>query len=257
MIGNDDARRLWSIGDVARATGTTVRTLRHYDEIGLLSASARTASGHRRYTPGDVRRLYRVRALRGLGLPLDEIGRVLAGTTGDLEEMRDLLTAQLVSLEAYAGRIQQLTARLRGLLGRIEEASMPDPEQFMTTLEMMSVFETHFTAEQREQLAGRRAGLGPEGMEAAKAEWAGLVEALLRHVDDGTPAGDREVRALVARWDALGNRFHAAGEDGDRTRSAARRMWAEHGEELGRSLPWSPERMRALVRYVERVREAN
>ncbi|MGW2349145.1 MerR family transcriptional regulator [Actinacidiphila glaucinigra] len=256
MIGNDDDRRLWSIGEVARATGTTVRTLRHYDETGLLGASARTASGHRRYTARDVRRLYRVRALRALGPPLDEIRRVLADTAEDLGSMRELLTAQLSALEAQAGRIEQLTARLRGLLGRMDEASMPDPEQFMTTLETMSVFETHFTSEQQEQLAARRAGMGPEGVEAAKSEWTGLGEALLSHAEAGTPADDPEAADLVARWDALGSRFHAAGEDGEATKAAARRLWDERGEELARNLPWSPDRMRAMLRYVAEVREA-
>lgn len=257
MIGNDDDRRLWSIGEVARATGTTIRTLRHYDEIGLLGASARTAAGHRRYTERDVRRLYRVRALRALGLPLDEIQRVLADSGEDLGSMRDLLTAQLSALEAHAGRIRQLTAQLRGLLGRIEGTSMPDPEEFMTTLELMSVFETHFTAGQREQLAARRAEIGPEGVEAARTEWTGLVEALLSHVEAGTPADDPEIRALVGRWDAVGNGFHAAGEDGEATRAAARRLWDERGGELARNLPWPPDRMRALLRYVEEVREAD
>ena len=56
----------WTIGDLAKASGVTVRTLYYYDEIGLVSASERTASGHRRYTDGDVRRLYRVRALTQL-----------------------------------------------------------------------------------------------------------------------------------------------------------------------------------------------
>ena len=187
VIGKDDAGRRWSIGEMARASGMTVRALRHYDEIGLLSAGERTASGHRRYTERDVRRLYRVRALRALGLSLEEIAGVLADSAGDLAAMRDLLTAQLRGLEAHAVRIQQLTHRLHGLLEQIDGASMPDPDQFMTTLEMISVFETSFTTEQREQLAQRRAALGPEAVEAAKTEWAGLVEELLRHVQDEHP----------------------------------------------------------------------
>ena len=55
--------RLWSVGQLARAGGVTVRTLHYYEEIGLVPASERTASGHRRYTDADVRRLYQVRAL--------------------------------------------------------------------------------------------------------------------------------------------------------------------------------------------------
>jgi hypothetical protein len=61
------------------------------------------------------------------------------------------------------------------------------------------------------------------------------------------------VRALVRRWDALGNLFH--GGD-DRTVTAARTMWKENSEELGRSLPWPADRMRDLVGYLERARRA-
>ncbi|MEV4461974.1 MerR family transcriptional regulator [Microbispora sp. NPDC049633] len=88
MIGADDAGRRWSIGELARATGMTVRALHHYDEIGLLTASERTPSGHRRYSERDLRRLYRVRALRALGLSLEEVAAVLAGAADDPESLR-------------------------------------------------------------------------------------------------------------------------------------------------------------------------
>ncbi|MFJ2030268.1 MerR family DNA-binding protein [Streptosporangium sp. NPDC087985] len=211
---------------------------------------------YRRYTGHDVRRLYRVRALRVLGLSLEEIAGVLADSAGDLAAMRDLLTAQLHGLEAHAAQVQQLTHQLRGLLGQIDSASMPDPDQFMTTLEMISVFETSFTTEQRERLAQRRAELGPGAVEAARTEWAGLVEELLRHVQDDTSVDDPRVRALVDRWDALGNRFHADGADGEQTKAAAQRIWKENSEEIGQSLPWPVDRMRGLVHYLERVRQA-
>ncbi|MFK3983402.1 MerR family transcriptional regulator [Micromonospora sp. NPDC050397] len=256
MIGKDDAGRRWSVGEVARASGTTVRALHHYDEIGLLRPSERTSSGHRRYTGEDVRRLYRLRALRTLGLSLEEIAVVLADSGDDLATMRGLLAAQLHGLEAHAVRVEQLTQQLRGLLGQIDTASMPDPDQFMTTLEMISVFETSFTDQQREDLARRRAELGSETIETAKTEWSGLVEELLRHVQDGTPVDDPAVRDLVARWDALANLFHADGTAGEPTRAAAQRMWAGNSDEIGRNLPWPVERMRDLVGYLERVRQS-
>ncbi len=59
-----------SVGELARATGVTVRALHHYEEIGLLPPSARTVSGHRRYGDEEMQRLYRIVALRGLGLSL-------------------------------------------------------------------------------------------------------------------------------------------------------------------------------------------
>lgn len=80
VIGKDATGDRWSIGELARASGVTVRALRYYDEVGLVRASGRTGAGHRRYTAEDLRRLYRVRALRGLGLSLEEIGDALAAS---------------------------------------------------------------------------------------------------------------------------------------------------------------------------------
>ncbi len=250
MIGKDAERR-WSIGELAGATGSTVRALRHYDEIGLLRASERTAYGHRRYTAADVRRLYRLRALRGLGLSLEEIAGVLADD--DPLAMRGLLAAQLRELDGQAEQIGRVRDRVHELLRRLETGEMPEPDQFMTTLELMSVFETSFTPEQRERLAARRAELGPEAIEAAKSRWSELVEQLLGHVRAGTPVEDPEVRDLVRRWDEIGAMFHSG--DGD-TEDRARRMWQDHGTDLAQALPWSAEDMSGLVAYLERARRS-
>ncbi len=256
VTGNEQPARRWSIGEVARASGMTVRALYHYDGVGLLRASERTASGHRRYTEADLRRLYRLRALRSLGLSLEEIAGVLVASSDGLAAIRDLLAAQLRMLEDEAERSRRLRHRLRGLLHQIDDASMPGPERFMTTLEMISVFETSFTTEQREQLARRRAELGPDAVEAAKTEWAGLVEELMRHAQEGTPVEDQRVQTLAERWDALADRFHAPGAEGERTKAAAQRMWDVNSEQIGRSLPWPTERMRELLQYLERARQA-
>src|SRR4051812_36118415 len=61
------------VGDLARRTGLTVRTLHHYDEIGLLKPSLHTESGYRLYSAGDVGRLQRVLSLRQLGFSLEQI----------------------------------------------------------------------------------------------------------------------------------------------------------------------------------------
>ena len=68
---------VWKIGELARRTGLTVRTLHHYDEIGLLSPAERSDGGHRVYDEADVQRLYRIVSLRSLGFPLDAIARAL------------------------------------------------------------------------------------------------------------------------------------------------------------------------------------
>lgn len=67
----------WSVGEVAALAGVTVRTLHHYDRIGLLPASERTAAGYRSYTEADLMRLQRILAYRELGFGLDEITSLL------------------------------------------------------------------------------------------------------------------------------------------------------------------------------------
>ncbi len=76
-VTSDETGNLIRVGDLASAAGLTVRALHHYEEIGLLSPSARTPAGHRLYGPGSVDRLYRITRLRRLGLSLEQIGSAL------------------------------------------------------------------------------------------------------------------------------------------------------------------------------------
>ncbi len=66
-----------TVGQVAKLAGVTVRTLHHYDEIGLLTPSGRSGSGYRRYSEADLERLQLIRYYRELGFPLDEIAVIL------------------------------------------------------------------------------------------------------------------------------------------------------------------------------------
>ncbi|QNE20046.1 MerR family transcriptional regulator [Kribbella qitaiheensis] len=67
-MNTDD--RTWRIGELAKATGVSMRSLHHYDAIGLLQPIRCSGAGHRLYSGADVRRLHRVVALRGFGLTL-------------------------------------------------------------------------------------------------------------------------------------------------------------------------------------------
>jgi DNA-binding transcriptional MerR regulator len=241
------------VGELARTTGITVRTLHHYDALGLVSPSERTAARHRRYTAADVRRLYRARALRQLGLSLPEIADALDRTGDDSAGLRQLLTAQLQQLRAQAERITRLQAQLGALVARLDAATIPDHEQFLTTLEMISMYEQHFTPEQRDRLAGRRTALGPQAMDAARAQAAGMIEEAMRHQRVGTPLDDPAVRELAGRWHALGAHL---GTDGPREQASARRFWDDNRAEISRRVPWPAEDFLAAVEYLRQAREA-
>ncbi len=128
----------WKVGELARATGLTVRALHHYDEVGLLVPSERTPAGHRLYAEADVRRLYRVLALRRLGMRLDEIASLLDDERVSLVET---VRRHLDQVERQLERQQLLRQRLRHILEALERSIEPAVEEFIDALEAMAVIE--------------------------------------------------------------------------------------------------------------------
>jgi hypothetical protein len=114
------------------------------------------------------------------------------------------------------------------------------------------MYETHFTPEQREQLAERRAALGEAGIDAAKNDFRESVTEGLGYLRDGTPADDPRVRALAQRWDAVGTPFHS--DEG--TKTAARAAWAANSAEIAARLPWPADEFIELVSFLDRARAA-
>ena len=92
------------MSDVARLAGVTIRTLHHYDEIGLVRPSARNSAGYRLYGQGDLERLQQVLFFRELDFPLDEIKRIVADSDFDvgaaLQMQRRLLTERAIRIKA-------------------------------------------------------------------------------------------------------------------------------------------------------------
>lgn len=75
--GSVDGRRTMHIGDLAEATGLSLRTIRHYDDIGLLPATTRSEGGFRVYTDKDLQRMLVIRSMKPLGFTLEEMAELL------------------------------------------------------------------------------------------------------------------------------------------------------------------------------------
>ncbi|MFD5507020.1 MerR family transcriptional regulator [Streptomyces sp. NPDC127051] len=95
----------YSVGQVAGFAGVTVRTLHHYDEIGLLSPSTRSSAGHRRYDDADLDRLQRILFYRELGFPLEEVAVLLDDPDSN---PREHLRRQHALLSDRIARLQQM-----------------------------------------------------------------------------------------------------------------------------------------------------
>jgi DNA-binding transcriptional MerR regulator/uncharacterized glyoxalase superfamily protein PhnB len=127
------------VGELAAATGLTVRTLHYYEEIGLLVASDRSSAGHRRYTAEDVERLYRICLLRRLGLPLSEIGRALDDPAWSLRAAMD---THLRELDRRLDAATTLRSRLAHLVGSTDESDGPLTDDLLDVLEDMTMLDT-------------------------------------------------------------------------------------------------------------------
>lgn len=108
------------VGAVARLAGVTVRTLHHYDDIGLLAPSGRSVTGYRRYADADLERLQRILFYRELGFGLDEIKDVIGddGTdaSGHLRRQHAMLRDRIARLERMVAAVEKaLEARTMGI----------------------------------------------------------------------------------------------------------------------------------------------
>ena len=140
--------RTWRIGELARETGLTVRTLHHYDQLGLLSPLSRTEGGHRCYTSGDVRRLHRIVALRSLGISLEEIGTLLDGEP----DPTGLLRRQLDVVEERIRKASDLRARLLDVLNNLGRNAEPSARQLLQLIEETVAMNEPMTPEQFAEL---------------------------------------------------------------------------------------------------------
>jgi MerR family transcriptional regulator, thiopeptide resistance regulator len=224
-----------TVGHLARATGLTVRTLHHWDEIGLLRPAERSGAGHRRYSDEDVRRVYRIVALRRLGLSLEAVGAALAA---EGEDLRAAVAAHLARVEEQLAAQGELRRRLVGILDAFDRLDGPSTDQIIDAIEVMTMSERYYTPEQREQLAERRARLGDDQIRAYEEEWAELLSAMERERAAGTDPADPAVQALAGRWTALIAAF-TGGDMG--IHGSLNRMYDEEGVERASRGAVSPE----------------
>jgi DNA-binding transcriptional MerR regulator len=221
-----DATTNLKVGDLAKRTGLTVRTLHHYDEIGLLSPSRRTPSGHRLYGLSDVRRLQRIASLRHLGLPLDDIRRCLDRPEYTLAQVLEM---QIRRVRDDLTRQRRLLGQLEHLLGRVRDESEDLSIEDLTRSVQASLdYGKYYTPEQLERMARRGTELGPERIRQSQVEWQQLFAAFEAAMDRGLDPASDEVQALGRRALALVEEF-TGGDEG--IRASLARMYEEEGGE--------------------------
>ncbi|WP_224367939.1 MerR family transcriptional regulator [Hyalangium versicolor] len=229
------SRRRWRIGDLAAATGLTVRTLHHYEHIGLLGPAARTEGHQRLYDEHDVRRLYRIRALRDLGLSLAEIGRTLEN---DSAALGDVLREHLARVDAELQRLGRLRLLLERACAQANRAVETD--DLLATIEAMSLVSRRIDARSTN-------GRPPDD---AESRWRALGHELRACMDAGDAPSTPRVRA-VAR-EALARMHDFAGGDRATLDALARLRQVAPPQNLA---GWDPKLMRYLHQALASLHE--
>jgi len=240
------------VGELATRTGLTVRTLHHYDEIGLLEPSLHSEAGYRLYTAADVARLQQVLSLRQLGF--------------SLEEVRDCLDrpgfAPLEVIRLHVARLREqielqrkLCERLESLAEHFRTAGEVSADEFLYTIEVMTMIESYYTPEQMESFRKRSADAAAAGVDLAQegtAAWQELLAQLKVEMDSGTDPADPKVQALEKRRQALVNAFSG----GDKAiEENLERMWKEQGDQLCAQFGIDPKLMAYLDKAVQAARQ--
>jgi MerR family transcriptional regulator, thiopeptide resistance regulator len=193
----------YSVGELAKLAGVTVRTLHHYDSIGLLVPGGRTAAGYRQYTHDDVVRLQRILYYRSLGFDLDRIALLLGDASLDaadhLRVQHELLTERLDRLTHVIAMVErQMEAEKMGIRLTPEEV-----------FEVFGDFDPAEYAEEAEQRWGESDAYRQSQQRAPRyrnEDWL-KIRAETREIDAAfvallqrdVPADSKEAKALAER----------------------------------------------------------
>ncbi|TRX03304.1 MerR family transcriptional regulator [Candidatus Methylobacter oryzae] len=183
---------LLKVGELAKRCGLTVRTLHHYDAIGLLAPSARSDSGYRLYNRNDIARLHQIQALRRFGLSLADIGAVLANPGSHLASIVD---SQIQMLDRQIEQTTTLRDRLSQLQSQLRQGDEPELADWLTTLEMMTMYDKYFTKEEQRQLPFFK-----EAENSTADEWAAMVQSVREAMAMKIPPHSPGAQNLARRW---------------------------------------------------------
>jgi DNA-binding transcriptional MerR regulator len=196
-----------TVGRAAALVGVSVKTLHHWDAVGLVRPSGRTPAGYRVYAADDIARVHRVLVYRELGFPLAEIARILDDPSADA---RDHLRRQRAELERRAGRLREMARAVDRMLEALDAGMRLTPE------EQVEIFGADWRPERVEEARDRWGGT---------AQWAQYAERAARM----TP---RDWKDVAARTEALNADLAAACRAGVAPGSAEANALAERHRAL-------------------------
>jgi len=193
-------QQFYSTSRFAALGCVTVRTLRYYDRMGLLSPTARTEAGHRQYTNADLARLQQILALKFLGFSLDVISHCLHVSPVN---MRNALKLQKAMLKERRSEIDQILATI----DYTESALQDGCENWQSIVQLIRMFQMtqdfskkYYTEEQRQQIAEWGKNWTEEDQKVASQRWEVAIAELKRLVAAQEDPAGPSAQVLAHEW---------------------------------------------------------
>jgi MerR family transcriptional regulator, thiopeptide resistance regulator len=189
---------IWKIGELAKQTGLTVRTLHHYDQIGLLHPSHTTTAGHRLYTADNVEQLQQIVSLKHLGFSLEEIKQVQKNPGFNSQE---LLRIQITRLNKNIQLQEDLRAQLKEIYEMLRTHQQVTPERFLTTIQLIKISQSdYFNQDQIKEMKMNYKLLDFKELMEMEENGQELISDFRKKMESGISVDDPVVFELAQKW---------------------------------------------------------
>ena len=196
----------YQVVEFARLAGVTIRTLHHYDRIGLLKPSGHTNAGYRLYRQEDLIRLQQIITLKFIGFSLNQIKNLLNSTSFDLTialtQQKAIITEKRQQLDSAINAIEKAQKLL-------EQKQEPDWEAFKQIIEVINMqnnmdwTKKYYSEDAKQKIADQAASISPEEIEQGQRDWARLIREVETAVSEGMDPGSEAAGNLAMRWSEL------------------------------------------------------
>ena len=185
------------IGELAKKTDVSIRTLQFYDEKGLLEPSARTDSGHRTYTKDDLVRLQQILILKNIGLSLEEIGQVIEKDGSDVLELLDTNVARI---EGEIAEQTEMLKLLKQAHDYLRHRDAVESHELIAVIKELSLVPQYYSDRQLKMMKERDQILRAEGKSDVLRDIPTMIPAIRDAMSRQLPPSDPEVLATMTRW---------------------------------------------------------
>jgi DNA-binding transcriptional MerR regulator len=209
-------KNTWKIGELAKQTGITVRTLHHYHHIGLLSPSQFTESSHRLYTKDDIARLQQIISLKQLGFSLEDIKIFIENPNFNPVQV---IKTQLDKVKEQIKLQEQLCVELEHIYKMLNRQQEIGTEEFIKLIEVIRINgQNYLTPEQIEKMQQLQDSFTPEEKRKMESEWTNFIKRLEDNFNKNMPVDKPEVIELAKLWKNMTSAF--TGNDSELMKAA-------------------------------------